>query len=204
MAQSRRFLEYLCSKKSTTSVIGGVVRRRSSPEIRCNASPQGGAMNATSNSSRDTETPSTESVASALNGRPSQKPGAPTMPISGPHAINGDIVFVAIAVAAVASHLPEVEDRITLRAEQEQLTVIQRGLILHQLLHDSTCYDTPRKRLRRRRVIHRSARGTDLPTFGLRPTRRPFLSTVGAWASFERELQCSSSRWRPPLPGRNV
>ena len=47
--------ENLCSRKSTISVMGGVVRRRSTPEVLSNASPQGGAMNRMSSLSDATE-----------------------------------------------------------------------------------------------------------------------------------------------------
>ena len=47
-----RLCENLCSRMSTTSVTGGLVRLRSSPDVLSNALPQGGAMNVTSRSWR--------------------------------------------------------------------------------------------------------------------------------------------------------
>jgi hypothetical protein len=59
MAQRRRSRENWWNRKSTISVMGGMVRRRSRPEVLSSASPQGGAMNAMSSSSGATDNPVT-------------------------------------------------------------------------------------------------------------------------------------------------
>jgi hypothetical protein len=46
------------------------------------------------------------------------------MPIGRPHPVDGDIVGIAIAVSALALYLTQLEDRVALRAEQQQFTVI--------------------------------------------------------------------------------
>jgi hypothetical protein len=83
-----------------------------------------------------------QSIARAFDGRPSQESGTLRVPISWPHPVDGDIVGIAIAVAAVTLHLPQIQYRITLRAQQQQFTVIHGELIAHDLSLASNCVPT--------------------------------------------------------------
>ena len=63
-------------------------------------------------------------IARAFDSRPSEESGTLRMPIRRSHSVDGDIVRIAIAVAAIALDLQQLQNRIALRAEQEQFTVM--------------------------------------------------------------------------------
>src|SRR5258706_8691098 len=58
-------------------------------------------------------------VARAFNRGPAEQANALRVPVGGSHAVDGDVVSIAVAVAAVALHLPQLENRVALCTQQQ-------------------------------------------------------------------------------------
>jgi hypothetical protein len=67
-------------------------------------------------------------IARALDRRPAEQPNALRIPFGRPHAIDADVVGIAIALAAVSLHLRQLEDRVPLRPQEKELAVVRRGV----------------------------------------------------------------------------
>ena len=68
-----------------------------------------------------------ELIACAFDGSPAKQPDTLRVPIGRAHAVDGGVNGIPVAVVAVAVYFPQLQDLISLRTIEQQVTVIRRS-----------------------------------------------------------------------------
>src|SRR5262249_22284664 len=69
-----------------------------------------------------------QSIARAFDRRSSENADTLRVPFGRRHAVDRDVVTIAIAIDAVTLHLPELEDLVTFGDAQQQLSIVPHGV----------------------------------------------------------------------------